>query len=94
MGPTSIPFSHQPAMDIQESILTNLITATIELPGIKKENITIDVDTEKRLIIVHGGEDAKGGTNINDDEFVLKERHTGRFSRSIALPSGIQVSIS
>lgn len=74
-------------MDIHENTETNVITATFELPGLRKEDVSIDVH-KNRLII-------SGETNFAADKeeggFVVKERRRGKFSRSLPLPQNIQV---
>lgn len=72
-------------MDIHENPETGLVTATFELPGMQKENVTLDVH-KSRLVI-------SGETNFAAEKeeagFVLKERRRGKFSRSLPLPQGI-----
>lgn len=76
-------------MDVHESAETNLVTASFELPGLKKEDVTIDVHNN-RLVV--SGESASAN-ETNKDGWVVKERRTGKFSRSLPLPAGTQVSI-
>lgn len=75
-------------MDIHESSENNLVTATFELPGLTKEDVTIDIHNN-RLVI--SGE-TSSSNEINKDGYVIKERRSGKFSRSLPLPSGSQVS--
>ena len=69
---------------MHESKENNLITATFELPGLKKEDVTIDLQNN-RLIV-------SGETNFSDEEeengYVVKERRSGRFSRTVPIPQG------
>ncbi|THH09950.1 hypothetical protein EW145_g1659 [Phellinidium pouzarii] len=78
----------QPRMDIIESPEANLLTATIELPGLKKENIAIDVHNNR--LIVSG--ERTLGTDVNEEGFIHRERQTGRFSRALPLPTGTQTN--
>ena len=73
-------------MDLHESADHNLVTATFELPGLTKENVTIDVH-QNRLVI--SGETATS-EETGKDGWVVRERRTGKFSRSLPLPSGTQ----
>ena len=69
---------------MHESKENNLITATFELPGLKKEDVTIDLQIN-RLIV-------SGEANFSDEKeengYVVKERRSGRFSRTIPIPQG------
>ena len=78
----------QPKMDIHEAPESNLITATVELPGLQKENVQIDIQSN-RLII--SGEKTQE-KNVDEKGYVLRERSTGRFYRALPLPAGTQVS--
>lgn len=77
-------------MDVHESIKNDLVTATFELPGLKKEDVTIDVHNNR--LVVSG--ETSSDTETNKDGWVVKERRSGKFSRSLPVPSGIQVSDS
>lgn len=75
-------------MDLHESAEGNLVTATFDLPGLKKEDVIIDVHNN-RLVV--------SGTTVisneaNQDGWVVRERRSGKFSRSLPLPAGTQVS--
>ena len=69
---------------MHESKENNLITATFELPGLKKEDVTIDLQNN-RLIV-------SGEANFSDQKeengYVVKERRSGRFSRTVPIPQG------
>ncbi|KAF8423955.1 small heat shock protein [Boletus edulis BED1] len=71
-----------PRMDIHESKETNAVTATFELPGMKPENITIDVH-ENRLAVA--GEARKSDSN-EEGGYSVRERSYGKFSRTLQLP--------
>lgn len=74
-------------MDLHESKASDEVTATFELPGMKKEDISIDVH-QNRLIV-----SGKSTTSesLDKDGYTVRERRFGRFSRTIPLPSGITV---
>ena len=65
-----------------------MVTATFELPGLKKEDVNIDV--HNNLLTVSG--ESKTETERNEDGYAVRERRYGKFSRSLPLPQGIQVS--
>lgn len=74
-------------MDVFEDPVTNMVTATFELPGVSRDKITIDVFNNRLTI---SGEvasyfDANYG-------YILRERRTGPFARTLGLPEGIPVS--
>ncbi|EJD52293.1 HSP20-like chaperone [Auricularia subglabra TFB-10046 SS5] len=74
----------RPRMNLHEDKENNLVTATFELPGLKKEDITIDVHNGRLTV---SGE-VKSATEENKDGFVVRERRFGRFSRVLPLPQG------
>jgi HSP20 family protein len=76
-------------MDLRENADGNTVTATFDLPGLKKEDVQIDI--HNGLLTVSGelggstSEKAEGG-------YAVRERRCGKFSRSLRLPQGIKVS--
>ncbi|EJD52300.1 small heat shock protein [Auricularia subglabra TFB-10046 SS5] len=80
----SPPKGFRPRMDLHEDKEKNLVTATFELPGLKREDIAIDVHNGRLTI---SGE-VKSSTEENKDGFVVRERRSGRFSRVLQLPQG------
>jgi HSP20 family protein len=84
----SLSRGFQPRMDIHESPESNLVAATIELPGLKKEDVSIDIQGG-RLVI--SGEH-KESNEVNEKGYVLRERRSGRFHRALPLPRDTQVS--
>ena len=66
-----------------------MVTATFELPGLKKEDVNIDV--HNNLLTVSG--ESKAETERNEDGYAVRERRYGRFSRSLPIPQGIQVGL-
>ena len=77
-------------LDIYESKENNLITATFELPGLKKEDVSIDLQDDH--LIVTG--ETKLPKDKEESGYVVKERRRGKFSRTIPLPSGTKVCIN
>ncbi|PAV22864.1 small heat shock [Pyrrhoderma noxium] len=80
----SIARGFQPRLDIHESPEQNLVTATFDLPGLKKEDVNIDVHNG-RLVV--SGEQTLSN-DVEEKGYVHRERQYGRFSRSLPLPSG------
>jgi len=76
----------KPRMDVYEDPVRNMVTATFELPGVSRDKIAIDV-FDNRLTI--SGEVASYfGPNYG---YILRERRTGPFVRTLELPAGIPV---
>ena len=74
-------------IDVHEDKEKNLVTATFELPGLNKENVSIDV--HNNVLTVSG--ESKFESNSNENGYLLRERRFGRFSRSVPVPEGIKV---
>ncbi|KAH8114723.1 HSP20-like chaperone [Phellopilus nigrolimitatus] len=86
--PQSLARGYQPRMDIHESPESNVVTATLELPGLKKEEVAIDV--QKGRLVISGEQTL--AKDIDEKAFIIRERQTGRFSRTLPLPAGTQAS--
>ncbi|KAI0080035.1 small heat shock protein [Panus rudis PR-1116 ss-1] len=74
----------RPRMDIHEDPKANVVTATFELPGLKKEDVNIDV--HNNLLTVSG--ESKISSERDENGYAVRERRYGKFSRSIPLPPG------
>ena len=74
-------------MDVHEDPERNLVTATFELPGLTKEKVNIDVQNGNLTVFGEVTESAER----NEHGYTIRERRTGRFSRSVRLPEGTQV---
>jgi HSP20 family protein len=89
-GPVAQPHSGssilRPRMDLHEDQDNNKITATFELPGLRKEDVHVDVH-DGRLSI--SGETA-GETEREREGYAVRERRFGKFSRSLQLPRGVK----
>src|ERR1700761_3233972 len=72
-------------MDVHEDTQTGLMTATFELPGMKKEDVTIDIHNDHLAI--------SGSANAEVEEkkegYTVRERRSGKFSRTVPLPNGM-----
>ena len=74
-------------MDVHESKDKNEMTVMVELPGVRKEDVDIDV-RGNRLVIA--GQSALS-TTLDREGYVVRERRVGRFSRVLPLPAGTKV---
>ncbi|KAI0045618.1 HSP20-like chaperone [Auriscalpium vulgare] len=75
----------RPRLDVHENKDTNTVTASFELPGLKKEDVQIDVHNNVLTVSA----ESKVDTERNEDAYAVRERRYGRFSRSVQLPQGI-----
>jgi HSP20 family protein len=73
-------------LDIHEDKEKNLITATLELPGMKKEDISIDVHDDHLTVSGETGDSSER----KEGDYTVRERRFGKFSRSVSLPKGVK----
>ena len=76
-------------MDLHEDAKNNVVTATFELPGLKKEDVQIDVHNGRLTIT---GE-SKVSEEHETDGYAVRERSFGEFSRTLRLPQNVKVRI-
>ncbi|KAH9034525.1 small heat shock protein [Lactarius hengduanensis] len=76
----------RPRMDIHHDDKSNTVCATFELPGLQKEDVSIDVNNN--ILTVSG--ETKQSTERNEEGYALRERRYGKFSRSLSLPQGLK----
>ncbi|KIJ41402.1 hypothetical protein M422DRAFT_31764 [Sphaerobolus stellatus SS14] len=74
----------KPRMDLHEDKEKNLVTAAFEFPGLKKEDINIDVHNNR--LVVSG--QSSQASELDKDGYAVRERRFGRFSRTLPLPTG------
>jgi HSP20 family protein len=77
----------RPAVDIYES--TNGIVLLVELPGISKENVSVEV---KDNVLTLKGE-RPVDPNIQEENYYRRERSYGTFQRSFTLQQNIQPNL-
>ena len=75
-------------MDVKESKESNVVTATFELPGLKSEDIAVDLQ-QNRLTV--SGESTTSNA-VEGDSYAVRERRSGRFSLTLQIPFGTKVS--
>ncbi len=79
-----IPMSSwNPAVDIYEDDDSFVVNA--ELPGVKKEDITIDL--KDRVLTIRG--ERTFDNEIKEDKYFRRERFSGKFQRSFSLPASV-----
>ncbi|KAJ7102936.1 HSP20-like chaperone [Mycena epipterygia] len=78
----------RPRMDLHEDSSVNTVTGTFELPGIKKEDVQIDVQ-DGRLSIAA---ESKLSETHEKDGYAIRERRFGKIARTLQLPQGVKES--
>lgn len=73
-------------MDLHENAEGNSVTATFELPGVRKEDVSIDV--RDRHLVVTG--EMHHDAERDEHGYAIRERRFGRFSRTLQLPQGVK----
>ncbi|KAG2754829.1 HSP20-like chaperone [Suillus brevipes Sb2] len=76
-----------PRMDLHENAENKTVTATFELPGIKQQDVNVEVHGNRLTI---SGE-SKRSENHTKGSYVVQERSYGKFSRTLQIPQGIKV---
>ncbi|KAF7373338.1 Heat shock protein 16 [Mycena sanguinolenta] len=75
----------RPRMDLHEDSKANTVTATFELPGVKKEDVQIDVHNGRLSISA----ETKLSENFEKDGYAIRERRFGKIARTLQLPQGV-----
>ncbi|KAF5380858.1 hypothetical protein D9615_004040 [Tricholomella constricta] len=78
--------SLKPRMDLHENTENNAVTATFELPGLKKEDVQIDIHNGRLTV---SGE-SKMSADYDEHGYAVRERRYGKFSRTLQLPQGVK----
>ncbi|RXW15175.1 hypothetical protein EST38_g10677 [Candolleomyces aberdarensis] len=76
----------KPRMDLHEDAEKNIVTATFELPGLKKEDISIDVHNGRLTVSA----ESKLSSDHNENGYAVRERRYGTLSRTLQLPQGLK----
>ncbi|KAJ8514228.1 hypothetical protein ONZ45_g8228 [Pleurotus djamor] len=77
---------HRPRMDLHENTENNTVTASFELPGFKKEDISIDVHNGRLTVSAEN----ESSSEKKEEGYAVRERRFGKFSRTLQLPQGIK----
>ncbi|KAG1738510.1 HSP20-like chaperone [Suillus lakei] len=75
-----------PRADLHEYPKTNIVTATFELPGIKQQDVNIEVHGNRLTV---SGE-SKRSRNYDKGSYAVREHSYGKFSRTLQIPEGIK----
>ncbi|TFK69561.1 HSP20-like chaperone [Pluteus cervinus] len=73
-------------MDLHENTESNLVTATFELPGLKKEDVQIDVHNGRLSVSA----ESKISSEHEEKGYAVRERRYGKVSRTLQLPQGVK----
>jgi len=68
----------------------NAYTLSADLPGLNKENVKIDLDTDRGVVTLSGKQESSNESR--DGEWVRRERSSGSFTRSIRLPNDVDIA--
>jgi len=74
-------------MDLHEDAENNLVTASFEFPGVSKDNIQIDLHSGKVTVSA----ETKLSEDHNENDYAVRERRYGKYSRTLQLPQGVKV---
>lgn len=74
-------------MDLHEDIERNTLTVMLELPGVKKEDVDIQVEDGRLTVTAEN----KLPSEFAESGYAVREMRYGHFLRSIILPHGIEV---
>lgn len=75
-------------VDIKENEKEYIVEA--DLPGVKKEEINVDLNNDRLTILVSRNEE----TNIEKENYIRKERRSGSYCRSFYVENVIEDQIS
>jgi len=76
-------------MDLHEDSDKNVVLLTVELPGVKKEDVQLEVRNGQLTVSA----ETKESVEHSESGYAVRERRFGKFSRSLRLPKGVKVSI-
>lgn len=84
-GDTTLFSGWSPALDVMQT--SDAVTVKVELPGMKKEDIEISL--EKGVLSISG--ERRHEEKLEEGESFRSERYFGRFHRSVAIPTAVEV---
>jgi HSP20 family protein len=64
--------------------------ATFELPGLTKDDISIDL--HRNHLTISGERKSSSEHKSDDNSYVIRERRFGKFEQSVPIPEGTKVS--
>ena len=77
-----------PALDLYQN--NDNVVAIVELPGMRKEDIEISL--QDGMLTIGGERKSDTGENGNGENAARTERFTGKFRRSITLPTRVEAN--
>lgn len=78
------PRALKPRMDLHEDAEHNVVTATFELPGVKKEDVQIEFHNGRLTV----GAESRISEERKGEGYAIRERRFGKWSRTLQLPTG------
>jgi HSP20 family protein len=76
-----------PAVNTRED--DHAYTIEIDLPGVKKEDIKVNIDPEKRTLTISG--ERKFKEEVKKEDYYKIESSYGKFMRTFALPENVDL---
>ncbi|KAF5389012.1 hypothetical protein D9757_005160 [Collybiopsis confluens] len=73
-------------MDLHEDKEKNFVTASFEFPGLKKEDVQLDIHNGRLTVAA----ETKISQEHSQDGYAVRERAVGKFSRTLQLPQGVK----
>jgi HSP20 family molecular chaperone IbpA len=70
-------------MGLHEDTQNNLVTTTVELAGLTKENSQVDADVIIHQLTISGKHNASGQTEDKEKKVTVRERWHGKLSCSL-----------
>jgi hypothetical protein len=77
------------SMDLHEDPEKNVVTAVFELPGTRKEDVNLDVHNGRLTVSA----ESKTSEEHTEHGYAIRERRSGKYSRTLQLPQGIKVCV-
>ncbi|KAF8970699.1 small heat shock protein [Flammula alnicola] len=78
----------KPRMDLHENQEENLVTVRLELPGVKKEDVNIEVHNERLTVTAEN----KLLDGLEESGYATREIRYGKFLRTLHLPLGVEAA--
>ena len=77
---------HDNPMPIDVTSDENQVVIKASLPGIKPEDVNVTIEDNR--LTIEGS--TNGSSETEEDNYVIRERHSGSFRRTFSLPRGLQ----
>ncbi|KAJ6625321.1 HSP20-like chaperone [Mycena sp. CBHHK59/15] len=73
-------------MDLHEDAAANTVTATFELPGVRKEDVQIEAHDGRLRVSA----ESRMSDEHEREGYAIRERRIGRYARTLQLPQGVK----